>query len=229
MRHARAGLFGEVQFSTVFRAEMLHFSRDPILFRGVVLFPLSVLIAIWPYSGSSLIPSIGSAFVLLEPRFNNLLFTSSIEGEALSLFPSRWRTIVAAKNMATAVLFVLLVPLVAVPVGFFGVPISGREWLGASLYVLTVIFPLLHLGNLQSLQHPRRSVGWSLGDLSDAILFLVMAGVASIPFAIFWSLDLPSLWCTLYAAGGAWYWWRVSLARAERLLLRGSALTRVEA
>lgn len=216
------------QFFTVFRAELFHFSRDPVLFRSVALLPLSILIAVWQYSGSSLVPAIASAFVLLEPRFNNFLFTSPAEGEALSLFPSRWRAVVAAKNTATAILFMLLVPLLAIPIGFFGAPISGEEWARGMLYTLTVLFPLLYLGNLQSLQHPRRSVGWSLGDLADAIILLLTAGIASIPYAVFSTMDLPGLWCFLYAAGGVWFWWRFSLARSERLLREGTVLGRVE-
>ncbi len=216
------------QFSTVLHAEILHFSRDPVLFRIVVLLPLSILIAVWRYSGSSLIPAIGSALILLEPRFNNLLFTTPADGEALSLFPSRWRTVVFAKNLATGILLYVLVALLAIPVGFFGVPISGSEWLQAELYLLTVLFPLLHAGNLHALQHPRRRVGWSLGDLADVLILLITAGVASIPYAVFSTLASPALWCILYAAGSAWIWWRFSLPRAERLLQGGSVLTRVE-
>lgn len=227
MRPDRGGTPSE--FFTLFRAELVHFTRDPVLFRLAVLLPLSILIAVWEYSGSSLVPAIASALVLLEPRFNNFLFTSPAEGEALSLFPSRWRAIIAAKNLSTTLLFILLVLLLAVPIGFFGTPVSGREWSGGMLYTLTVLFPLLSLGNLQSLQHPRRSIGWSLGDLADAILLLLTAGIASIPYAVIAMLDLPPLWCLLYAAAGAWIWWRFSLARSERLLREGTVLERVEA
>ncbi len=229
MQHDQGPRFEQSQFFTVFRAELVHFARDPVLFRSAVLLPLSILVAVWQYSGSSLVPAIASALVLLEPRFNNFLFTSPAEGEALSLFPSRWRVIVAAKNLSTTVLFILLVPLLAIPIGFFGAPISAREWSGGMLYTLTVLFPLLYLGNLQSLQHPRRSVGWSLGDLADALLLLLTAGIASIPYAVFTTLEVPELWCLLYAAAGAWFWWRFSLARSERLLREGTVLERVEA
>ena len=228
MRHEPHPLFVDRQFLTVFRSEIVHFGRDPVLFRAALVLPLSILIAVWQYSENSLVPAIGSVLVLLEPRFNNILFTSPIEGEALSLFPSRWRAILAAKNIATAVLFIVLVPLLGIPVAFFGQPVSGSEWIDATLYVLTVLFPLLHLGNLQSIQHPRRTAGWSLGDLADAILLLLTAGIASIPFALFSTLDLPALWCCLYAAAGAWFWWRVSLPRSERLLRDGTVLARLE-
>lgn len=229
MRHiARASSTGS-QWRTVFRADLLHFGRDPLIFRAVILLPLSILVAVWPYSGSPLIPAIASALVILEPRFNNFLFTSPVEGEALSLFPSRWREVVAAKNLATAVLLLLLVPLLAVPIGFFGLrPSTPGDWLNAFLYLLTILFPLLYLGNLHSVQHPRRSVGWSLGDLSDAIFLLLTAGLASIPYAIFSPSPLSPLWCSLYALGSAVLWWRVSLPRTEQLLQEGSILMRLE-
>lgn len=221
--------FTRTQLGTVLRAELLHFGRDPVMFRVVVLLPLSILVAVWPYSGSSLIPAIASALVILEPRFNNFLFTSPIEGEALSLFPSRWREVVAGKNLATTLLLFLLVPLLAIPVGFFGLrPSVPRDWLNALLYLLTILFPLLHLGNLHAVQHPRRRVGWSLGDLADAIFLLLTAGLASIPYAVFSSLRLSPLWCSLYALGGAALWWRVSLPRTERLLREGTLLLRLE-
>jgi hypothetical protein len=219
----------ENQFLTVLRAEMVHFGRDPILFRAVLLVPCSVLVAVWPYSGSALIPAIGSALVMLEPRFNNFLFLSPLEGEALSLLPSQWRAVVAAKNLAAAAFLFLLVLLLGIPIGFFALhPAGANEWVDALLCLLTILFPLLHLGNLHTLQHPRRRAGWSLGDLAEAVLLLLAAGIASIPFAILSSLDSASLWCSLYAAAGALFWWRVSLPRAGRLLRSGSLLTRVE-
>jgi hypothetical protein len=219
----------ENQFLTVFRAEMLHFGRDPILLRAVLLLPCSVLVAVWQYSGSSLIPAIGSALVMLEPRFNNFLFMSPGEGEALSLLPSRWRAVVAAKNLAAAGYLFLLVLLLGIPIGFFALrPAGADEWVDALLYLLTILFPLLHLGNLHALQHPRRKAGWSLGDLAEVFLLLLTAGIASIPFAVLSSLDFAPLWCSLYAIAGALFWWRVSLPRAERLLRSGSVLTRVE-
>lgn len=226
MQTDRVVAFGQTQFWTVFRGEMLHFSRDPIVFRAAVLLPFSILLAVWRYSGSPLIPAIVSALIILEPRFDNLLFTSPVEGEALSLFPVRWRAVIAAKNLATAALLFLLVPLLGIPIGFFG--IAATDWPGAIMYLLTVVFPLLHLGNLHSLQHPRRTVGWSLGDLAEAIILLITAGVASIPFTVLSTLDSSFLWCSVYVAGGAWLWWRVSLPRAERILREGSVLARVE-
>ncbi len=228
MHFNRIALLKKSQFSAVFREEILHISRDPVLFRAAVLLPLSILLAVWRYSGSPLIPAIGSALAMLEPRFNNFLFTSPLEGEALSLFPSHWRTVVAAKNSATAVLLFLLVPLLGIPISFFGSTANGNDWPAGGLYLVTVLFPLLHFGNLHSLQHPRRRVGWSLGDLADVVLFLITAGIASIPFAVFSMFDFMPLWCALYAAGGAWLWWRVSLPRAEHLLEQGSVLARVE-
>jgi hypothetical protein len=221
--------FTQTQLKTVFRAELLHFGRDPIIFRMVVLLPLSILVAVWQYSGSSLIPAIASALVILEPRFNNFLFTSPAEGQALLLFPSRWREIIAAKNLAAAVLLFLLVPILAIAIGFFGLrpPVPG-DWLNALLYLLTILFPLWHLGNLHTVQHPRRKVGWSLGDLSDAIFLLFTAGLASIPYAILSSLRLSPLWCSLYALGSAVLWWRVSLPRTARLLREGSILMRLQ-
>jgi hypothetical protein len=219
----------DTQFLSIFTADMLHFGRDPILFRAVLLLPCSILFAVWQFSGSSLVPAIGSALVILEPRINNCLFTSPLEGEALSLLPSRWRTVVAAKNVAAAALLFLLVLLLGIPIGFFALhPAGPGEWVQAGLYLLTVIFPLLHLGNLHSLQHPRRFSGWSLGDLAEVILLLITAGVVSIPFAIFSGLGGAPLWCALYAVAGGLFWFRISLPRAERMLRAGSVLPRVE-
>jgi hypothetical protein len=219
----------DTQFLTVFRAEMLHFGRDPVLFRAVLLVPSAILVAVWQYSGSSLIPAIASALIILEPRFNNFLFTVPVEGEALSLLPSRWHSVVAAKNLAAATLFLLLVVLLGVPIGFFALhPAGAGEWFHALMYLLTILFPLLHLGNLHALQHPRRRAGWSLGDLAEVLLLLITAGIASIPFAVLSSFDAAPLWCGLYAVAGAFFWWRISLPRAGRLLRSGMVLERVE-
>jgi hypothetical protein len=210
------------QFRAVFRAEFMHFSRDPVVFRGAILVPCSVLFAVWEYSGSPLVPALGSALAILEPRINNFLYTSPQEGEALSLLPSHWRSVVAAKNLASALLLFLLLVLLGIPIGFFAAHPAGEGgWGEAALCLLTMVFPLLHLGNLHALQHPRREAGWSLGDLSEVILLLITAGVAAIPYAILSSLPHGTLWCLLYAAAGALFWWRISLPHVERLLRTG--------
>jgi hypothetical protein len=215
-------LVRDVQFRAVFRAEFLHFARDPVLFRGALLIPCSILFVVWEYSGSPLVPAIGSALTILEPRLNNFLYTSPREGEALSLLPSRWRSVVAAKNIASALLLFLLLFLLGIPIGFFALhPAGAKLWGEAALCLLTILFPLLHLGNLHSLQHPRREAGWSLGDLAEVVLLLLTAGVAVIPYAILSSLPHSTLWCLMFAGAGALFWWGVSLPQAEKLLRTG--------
>jgi hypothetical protein len=220
---------GITQARTVVRAEILHFLRDPINVKLLALLPPAVFAALWPYIGSTIVPALAATLLGLEPKFNNVLFQSPNEGEALLLFPSRWRNVVAAKNSVALILTLLLFLLYGLSIGYFAPsPVDLIEWKTGLLYLFTVVFPLLHFGNFQSVQHPRRRIGWSLGDLAEGCLFLIMAGICSIPFAIFVQTEAATALCLAYGTVGGLFWWKVSLPRTARMLASGSFLEKVE-
>ena len=79
------------------------------------------------------------------------------EFEALSVLPIRWASIVLAKNLATMIITVACLPMICIPVLYFSTDtVPAGHFIKAGLYFVSVIFPLLHAGNLQSLLHPRR-------------------------------------------------------------------------
>lgn len=218
-----------LQARAVVHAEIIHFLRDPINLKFLFLVTPAVFAALWPYIGSSLVPALAATLLGLEPKFNNFLFQSPNEGEALHLFPCRWRSVVAAKNSTALALTLLFFLLFGLSIEYFSPSPAGiAEWKSGLLYLLTIVFPLLHFGNFHSVQHPRRHLGWSLGDLAEGCLFMITAGLCSIPFAIFAETEFGTALCLAYGCAGAVFWWKVSLPRTVRLLESGSVLERVE-
>ena len=218
-----------LQARTVVHAEMIHFLRDPINLKFLFLLPPAIFAALWPHIGSSIVPALAATLLGLEPKFNNILFQSPNEAEALHLFPCRWRSVIAAKNSTALALTLLFFLLFGLSIGYFAPSPTGIvEWKFGLLYLLTVVFPLLHFGNLHSIQHPRRHLGWSLGDLAEGCLFMILAGLCSIPFAIFAQTELGTALCLVYGGVGALFWWKVSLPRTAKLLESGSVLEKVE-
>jgi hypothetical protein len=219
---------GSLQARALFRAAILHALRDPLNVKLLLLFP-ACFAALWPYIGSPLIPAVAVVLLTLEPRFNNYLFLAPQEGEALRLFPCRWESVVAANNLAVSAEALVLFALSGLVVGYAAPePISLASWGLGFLYLLTILPLLLHFGNLQTRQHPRREVGWTLGDLAEGLLFLLFAALSSVPFAIFLESRATVLFSLLYAGAGAFFWWKVSLPLASRSLKEGKGFLEVE-
>lgn len=159
----------------------------------------------------------------LDGQFNNILYRSPSELEALTLLPVSWRGIVLAKNCATICASLALSLLMSLAILHFSPRLpDGRQLLGASLFIWTVLFPLLMLGNLRSVQEPRKDTGGTADALIQAAGMAVVVLVCSTPYIILYTLtdDIP----VTIAYGGimatAWYVRSVprTAARAEQLL-----------
>jgi hypothetical protein len=151
-------------------------------------------------------------FAILESQFNNILFRSSHELEALSMFPITWRRIVLVKNLATIVLTAIVSIIVAMAVLYFvPQPIETSIIGEAILYSATIIFPLLHVGNIESVRAPRRNAGWQTDDLVQAVGMFLFVVVLSIPYVLFTVLLRFPLLNILYAGAVAWFWYAKSI------------------
>lgn len=201
--------------STEIRQFFVH--RRSMHFIPLIL--VGIFLAQWPYWESALAVVILVVAAGLEPQFNNILFRTPSELESLSVLPFPWTSVVRAKNIAAILLFLMMLPIVAAVILYFPVtPVTPGQSLTAAWYVATIIFPLIHIGNLRSVTNPRRESGWRFDDMSGAVELLLTLAVLSLPFAIIVELlDMPAL-CLLYFAATFIFWWRHSLVHTARMI-----------
>ena len=174
--------------------------------RLAVLLVPAIWLALWEHTPSQFLPVFAALFIGLEPQYFNIFFRSPNEFEALSLFPVAWTDIVLAKNFATILITVICLPLVSIVVFYFSPDaIPADHFWKAGIYLASVIFPLLHFGNLQSVQHPRRRTGWQMNDLGGAFLMAVIVLILSIPFFLSVVAGAPLL-ALAYAMAWGYYW-----------------------
>ncbi len=206
---------------TVALAELRHFFRQS---RNLSLLPLSFLavyFSLWPHAGSIFAPVCLAVFIALEPQYDNILFRTRREFEGLALLPADWAAIIAGKNLASVALtFIVFVPVSAMVVFFAPAVPAVREGLLALLYLASVSFPMLALGNLRSVQAPRRTVGWSLTDLAEAVIMLVMLLLLSVPFLVCVIILRNPLVCLLYTLVSALLLTRWSARATAREIVR---------
>jgi hypothetical protein len=158
-------------------------------------------------------------FAGLEPQFNNILFRTPLEFEALSILPIEWQRIVKAKNLATMLLVVVMFPIVAATLLYFSPsPVTLERTGEAGLYILAVVFPLMHVGNVRSVRHPRRESGWQIDDVAGMVELLISMAILSIPYLIFVEAMETPLLCIVYFIATAVFWWRYSIRKTAELI-----------
>ena len=206
---------------TVALAELRRFFRQS---RNLSVLPLSFLavyFSLWPHVGSIFAPVCLAVFIALEPQYDNILFRTRREFEGLALFPADWAAIIRGKNLASVALtFIIFVPVSTMVVFFAPTVPTVREGLLALLYLASVSSPMLALGNLRSVQAPRRTVGWSLTDLAEAVIMLVMLVLLSVPFLVCVIILRNPLVCLLYTLGSALLLTRWSARATAREIVR---------
>jgi len=194
----------------------LHFV--PLLIGGVFLIA-------WMYPVGSPFAAIVIVVVLgLELQFNNIFFRTPKELEAMSLFPIAWERIVFVKNVATLLLALLLMMVTAMALLYFSPEvISPDKFWNAVCYVATVMFPLLHFGNEQSVQRPRRESGLLLADVIEATWMAINLFLVSIPAYLFMDVIRVRELCLVYGLFTAFYWYRVSIPKTAQRIGKESA------
>lgn len=202
------------------RHELAGYIRSPLPRRFLLLLPAGIFLVVWTWHVASPFAAVIWMVVAgLEPRFNNIFYHTSTELEALSLFPADWRRIVLVKNFSTLLIGAFAFLTVSVVLLWFSpeVHLSGslRE---AFLWLLTVTFPLLSLGNDASVRYPRRDAGPPHEGLLDAAWISLTLLAVSVPYFLITRLvELPWL-CIPYAAATAADWYFRSVARTATLI-----------
>jgi len=193
--------------------------------RGMHLIALTfagIFLSAWVYPvASPFVPVVLTVFTALEPQFNNILFRTPREFESMSVFPVSWERVVLVKNAAAMALTAGCLVIASMTMLYFSPAVPNRgDLFYAILYVSTVMFPLIHLGNMNSARHPRRECGLRIADLIEALWQVVTLGLVSIPFFVLTGLFASPILCLAYAAATAAFWYHGSIRRTAQLIER---------
>lgn len=190
-------------------AEFSGYFRGTLPLRFVLLVPAAAFLAAWTWKiASPFAAAIWLACVGLEPRLNNMFCGSPRELEALRLLPVDWRRVVLLKNLSTLAIGAAATALLSVVSLYFSpgrpTPAEAGE---ALLYLSTVVFPLLGLGNEASARYPRRNGGPFSGGIPEAIWISLSLLVVSAPWFLITGLVEADWLCIPYAAATAASWY----------------------
>jgi hypothetical protein len=207
------------QERTLIANEFKQFFLHTQLLHFVPLTAAGVMLVLWPYFSSPFVAVMIVLFAGLEPQFNNILFRSPSELESMSIFPIDWECVIRAKNIANLLVTATMLPVIAATILYFSpravtLTLTGK----ALLWAITVVYPLLYVGNIRSVQNPRRETGWQVDDLAGIVEFLISLGVLSLPYVVFTELfDVPVL-CFVYAVATFVFWQRYVIRKTVALL-----------
>jgi hypothetical protein len=206
---------------TVLRFELAGYFRGELPYRFLPLLPVAAFLAAWTWKvASPFAPAVWLVCVALEPRLNNMFYGSPRELEAFSLLPSKWERIVLLKNISTTGIAAGALALLSVITFFFSPEALTPARLGeTTLYVSTIIFPLLILGNDASARHPRTDAGAFSGGISEATWISITLLVVSVPWFIITDLLERPWLCVPYAALAAGSWFFGSVPRTAARIL----------
>ena len=197
----------------VFQLEIRHLFSHSCRFHFIPLLAVGVFFIAWIYPiASPFVPVMLVVLCGLELQFNNLLFRTATEFETYLLFPISWRRVILMKNLATIALTFLLFALNSMTLLYFSpeaiILVDVRD---ALLYLATIIFPMLQIGNAQSVRHPRRISGLQINDLIEAIWMLLNVAIVSVPYYLFMKLIEYPFLCIVYGAITMVVWRRFSI------------------
>lgn len=189
--------------------------------RSLHLVPLVVagmFLMAWVYPAASpMAPVVVIVIAALEPQFNNILYRTKNELEAMAVLPLSWERIVLVKNLATILLVIGLIVLAAMALLYFSPDeMTPERWGQTALYIATILFPLLHFGNGQSVKRPRRTCGLLTNDVVEAIWILISLLLVSLPYYVFVNIFKLWIFSAVYAVAAGWFWYAHSVKATAR-------------
>jgi hypothetical protein len=190
-------------FDMKFLAGGLHPLRFIVIAAPVIIFMWS-----YPVRFHPLFYTFVLGFAAFEGGYMNAFFRLPNELERMILFPISWRRVIIAKAISTLCLTapLLLMSGLLVSYAAVGLPHIQVLWDGPLLF-LTVSFSMVSLGQIVSLNYPRRKVFLSF-DEAPYLLFQVLAlAISSLPYVILKVSFESDIACLLYAvlSGFVWY------------------------
>ena len=204
----------------LFTIEIRQLFLHPRIFHFIPLLLAGIFLTAWVYPvASPYAPVIVVILYGLELQFDNILFRTPREFESLVMFPLSWRRVVIVKNLAAVLLVVICFVLTSMTLMYFSPASPSREQLrGAVLYLLSILFPLIHIGNMSSIHNPRRESGLRINDFTEALWMTATAGFLSAPYILFIHLMGQPILCIAYAACTIVFWYRFSIPRTSSLI-----------
>jgi hypothetical protein len=208
----------------IFRYEIQALLSHKRKFHFAFLLILGIFLIAWIYPvGLPFVPVMIVALCGLELQFNNILFRDPKEFEAYQLFPVSWKCVILMKNLSTAVLTVFISLLSAmVLLRFSPATIRPVDLVDLLLYLLTVLFPLIQIGNSQSVSNPRRFSGMQTNDFIEVVWMLVNIGIVSVPYFIFIELLKMPLLSVLYGIITIAIWLSISVNKTANHIINNS-------
>ena len=181
-------------------------------FRPLPFIVIAVAVVIFMWSHSIRFHPLFYIFVLgfasLEGLYMNAFFRLPNELERMMLFPISWHRIIIAKATSTFVLTVpfLLLSGVLISYAAVGLPALQILWDGL-LLLLSVSFSMVSLGQILSIQYPRRKLFFNFDEAPYFLFQLVALAISCLPYLVL-KVSLESdIACLLYAvlSGVVWY------------------------
>jgi hypothetical protein len=186
------------------------------------LLPLSVLaplLSLWPYIGSPFAPAVLGTILSLEPFYNNMLNIWPGQMTTGGLFPTGWESTLRRRNIAVIIVTWGVLSYFTVLVAYVQPEPVALEGISAFvLYMASIQFPLLMIGNSFSWQQIRGRSGWGLEDAAAALTMLIGACITSIPFLTLCGVPGDSIILILYTAVTGTFWWSRSIPRTARTI-----------
>jgi hypothetical protein len=203
----------------IIRAEIRRFFTEPRSLIALPVLLLAAFVALWPHLPTWFTPVLMGVYIILEPSFNNILFRSPREFEGLAVAPVRWSTVVISKNCGSMILAVIVLFALSVPTAYMLPDPLTVSQLGEALELFLATLPaMLITGNLRSVQTPRRYAGTSLGDAAEAVITLVILGVATLPFLLLREISATWWAWLMYIAVTAALWLLHSVPATARAI-----------
>jgi hypothetical protein len=189
------------------------------LLRAVPLALLAPLLSLWPYIGSPFAPAAIATMLTLEPFYNNSLNIWHGQLTAGVILPVDLIRTIRQRNIALIILTWGCAALFATMVSYVQPePPDGTDLGSFALYLASLQFPLLILGNSISWQQIRARSRWTLEDAAAAILMVIGGGVASLPWFLLAGLPGDDLLLLVYTAGTGVLWWRYAIPRTASII-----------
>jgi hypothetical protein len=187
---------------------------------GVISVPMFLMV----WSGSdptrSLFYITTFVFLGLENVYTNIFFRVPNEMDSYTLLPVSYRKLIFVKNIAAIIVTLPALLVVGIITVYFSLTVPSLAQLHQMmLYVATLLFPLLHFGNVISLRYPRRYMRLDFEALVYLVFQLMAIAVSSIPYVVLKAVSDSDVPCLMFAVGGAFYWYSISVPRTARVFI----------
>lgn len=188
-----------------------------------IVIAVAVIIFMWSYPVRfhPLFYTFVLGFAAIEGTYMNAFFRLPNELERMILFPISWHRIIIAKAISTLVLTApfLLLSGVLISYAAVGLPPLRVLWDGLLLF-LSASFSMVSLGQILSIQYPRRKLFFNFDEAPYFLFQLVALAISCVPYLVLKVGFESDIACLLFAVLSGVVWYFVVVPRlADRVQL----------